>query len=298
MVILENRNVKPAAAAKTKSVPKTSSSEHAAVAIRDMILSGGWRPGWRLPSQRELALRLGISRPTIREALIALEMRGEVETLPGKGVYVASPAPDGADGPDGWSGYPGRGNSGGQVGSGGVGGAAGLGVPDSLGRAGLRSEDAGAVPELTAGKAAQMYQFRLAIEPAVAGLVAENATMAQMEDLRQLSGRMRAALVSGDLTILAQLDFAFHRQLVEAANNPFFTQAIAPSLDMFFESQQLPFASGLSVGETVAEHEALVDALQRRSPAEAGEAMRRHILGAASRAGISLVSVRHDAPAV
>lgn len=237
--------------AKAHPARSNSSSEHAALTIREMILSGGWQQGKKLPSQRELAARLGISRPTIREALIVMEARGEVETLPGKGVYVARPQ----------SGEP---------------------RPEP-------EADALANPGLSAGKAAQMYQFRYAIEPAVAGLVAVNATVAQIEDLRHLSVRMRETLESGDLALLAQLDFAFHRQMVEAANNPFFTKAIAPSLDMFFESQQLPFASSTAIGETVAEHEVLVEALRKRLPTEAGEAMRAHILGAAGRAGISFI---------
>jgi len=36
-------------------------------------------PAWRMPSERELAEELGVSRPVIREAVIALEMKGIVE---------------------------------------------------------------------------------------------------------------------------------------------------------------------------------------------------------------------------
>jgi GntR family transcriptional regulator, transcriptional repressor for pyruvate dehydrogenase complex len=48
-------------------------------------------PGTRLPPERELALQLGVSRPSVREALIALEVEGRVEVRMGSGVYVREP---------------------------------------------------------------------------------------------------------------------------------------------------------------------------------------------------------------
>ena len=45
-------------------------------------------PGGRLPPERELAERFGVSRPTVREAIIALEALGRVEVKTGSGVYV------------------------------------------------------------------------------------------------------------------------------------------------------------------------------------------------------------------
>ncbi|WP_086933365.1 FadR/GntR family transcriptional regulator [Agarilytica rhodophyticola] len=52
--------------------------------------SGEYPPGSRLPSERELAERYGVSRPTVREAIIALEINGRVEVKTGSGVYVLS----------------------------------------------------------------------------------------------------------------------------------------------------------------------------------------------------------------
>ncbi len=54
-----------------------------------LILRGILRPGERLPAERELADRLGVSRPSLREALADLQDRGLIETRPGSGVYVA-----------------------------------------------------------------------------------------------------------------------------------------------------------------------------------------------------------------
>lgn len=61
--------------------------------IRAVIDQGGFAPGTRLPPERELALQLGVSRPSLREALIALEIEGRVEIRMGSGIYVCAAAP-------------------------------------------------------------------------------------------------------------------------------------------------------------------------------------------------------------
>lgn len=60
--------------------------------IEASINSGDYSAGSRLPPERELASKFNVSRPTIREAIIALEVRGRVEVKTSSGVYVlASP---------------------------------------------------------------------------------------------------------------------------------------------------------------------------------------------------------------
>jgi GntR family transcriptional regulator, transcriptional repressor for pyruvate dehydrogenase complex len=56
--------------------------------IRELIRNGQFVPGTRLPPERELAQQLGVSRPSVREALIALEIAGSVEVRMGAGIYV------------------------------------------------------------------------------------------------------------------------------------------------------------------------------------------------------------------
>ena len=57
--------------------------------VEQLILQGVLRPGDRLPSERELAERMEVSRPTLREALADLEERGLIVTRPGGGTHVA-----------------------------------------------------------------------------------------------------------------------------------------------------------------------------------------------------------------
>src|SRR6266478_5096913 len=56
--------------------------------IRTLIASGEFPAGARLPPERDLAKQLGVSRPSVREALIALEVEGRVEVRIGSGIYV------------------------------------------------------------------------------------------------------------------------------------------------------------------------------------------------------------------
>lgn len=56
--------------------------------IESDISSGRYPVGSRLPAERDLTERFGVSRPTVREAMMALELRGLVEGRKGSGVYV------------------------------------------------------------------------------------------------------------------------------------------------------------------------------------------------------------------
>ena len=64
--------------------------------IEELIRAEGIEAGERLPSERDLATKLDVSRASLREALIALELGGIVEVRGGSGVYVSERAsPDG-----------------------------------------------------------------------------------------------------------------------------------------------------------------------------------------------------------
>lgn len=56
--------------------------------LRSLISQGEFAAGTRLPAERDLARQLGVSRPSVREALIAMEVEGWVEVRTGSGVYV------------------------------------------------------------------------------------------------------------------------------------------------------------------------------------------------------------------
>ena len=62
--------------------------QQVARSIAASIAEGRYAPGDRLPSERGLADSFGVSRPTVRDAMIALEFQGLVEARQGSGVYV------------------------------------------------------------------------------------------------------------------------------------------------------------------------------------------------------------------
>ncbi len=72
--------------AATQDTPKLY--QQIARTLAAAIEDGRYAPGDRLPSERELADDFGVSRPTIRDAMIALEFQGMVEARQGSGVYV------------------------------------------------------------------------------------------------------------------------------------------------------------------------------------------------------------------
>ncbi len=61
--------------------------------IAALIDSGEFRDGARLPAERELAVLLGVSRTSVREAIISLEIAGRVEVRVGTGIFVTAKAP-------------------------------------------------------------------------------------------------------------------------------------------------------------------------------------------------------------
>jgi GntR family transcriptional regulator, transcriptional repressor for pyruvate dehydrogenase complex len=71
--------------------PTGTISDRIAQQIVNLIGSEQLRPGDRLPSERELAALLGVSRPSVREAVKSLEAQGRLVVRHGQGVFVAVP---------------------------------------------------------------------------------------------------------------------------------------------------------------------------------------------------------------
>lgn len=65
-------------------------SEEIVGQIKELISKGELRPGERIPSERDMANLLGVSRPSVREAIMVLEAMGLIESRQGGGTYVRS----------------------------------------------------------------------------------------------------------------------------------------------------------------------------------------------------------------
>jgi len=73
---------------KLKPIQRSRLYESAVDQIRSLILADNYKPGDRLPSERELAEQLSIGRPSVREALRILGAMGLIEIRVGNGTYV------------------------------------------------------------------------------------------------------------------------------------------------------------------------------------------------------------------
>lgn len=69
-------------------------ANRATIQLQSLILNRAFQPGDRLPSERELGERLGVSRTVVREALRTLSTKGLVEVRDGAGAYVRAPSTD------------------------------------------------------------------------------------------------------------------------------------------------------------------------------------------------------------
>lgn len=78
---------------------KTTLSDQIAAQIEEMIVDGSLNPGERLPAERQLAERFGVSRPSLREAIKKLSSKGLLESRHGGGTYIKEVLDDGFTAP-------------------------------------------------------------------------------------------------------------------------------------------------------------------------------------------------------
>jgi GntR family transcriptional regulator, transcriptional repressor for pyruvate dehydrogenase complex len=225
-------------------VPQTTARR-----IQAMIRSGELRRGDRLPSQRDLAARLHVSRASLREALSILETLGLLRTEPRRGTRVANLAMDGVslDGP--------------------------ASQPWRFGPRYSPSE---------------VYQFRFVTEGHAARLAALQRSEEDIAALAQNLREFKEAVRERDLVASSQLDFAFHRLVMAISGNRVFLDLYGSYGSVLLESQRLPLTRRERLWEPVSEHENVVRAVEQGDPDGAGYFMHVHILRAADRVGIAL----------
>jgi len=73
-------------------VPRASLSDHIVEQMANLISRGALKAGARIPSEKELCLRFGVQRTSVREALRSLSAMGLLETRMGEGTFVAQDA--------------------------------------------------------------------------------------------------------------------------------------------------------------------------------------------------------------
>jgi DNA-binding FadR family transcriptional regulator len=222
--------------------------------IARLIRRGEYKPGERLPPERDLARQLHVSRPSVREALIALEVEGYVEVRVGSGVYVTQRRP--------------------------------------AARSGELPPDSGPF---------ELIAARRLLESECAALAAKRASPAQVR-------RMRAALDAMQrdrrrAVMPLENDRRFHLEIAEACGNSALALAVRTLWDQrtgpLFLRLEHHFDTPELWDAAIAEHDAVMTAIEGHNGAGARAAMRRHMDAAArrfQRSWSAAVTPRADRP--
>ena len=225
--------------------------------LRAELVSGRLKTGDRLLPERDLASALGVSRPVIREALTALSTLGAVEIRRGYGTVVREPN------------------------------FTALADYFSL----VLAQQAGAVDDV--------MQARIAIERQAIRLA---CTRAQAPDLDRLSHALQSIKETiDDPAQGGAADFHFHSMIVAAAHSPALSSvyaAVAKLLQASHLERRKVIASVPQVDAYLIDHhEAVLEAIRRRNPADADAKLAEHFeIGANLRADAAAAAAQRPGP--
>lgn len=213
-------------------------------ALSGQIGTGHYKPGDRLPSEAQLTQEFGVSRTVVREAIAALRSGGLVEARHGIGVFVLEPAPS-------------------------------TPLP-------FHGIDLARVSSLI-----EMLELRTAVEGDAAALAALRRSPAQEEKIAEAFDSFCASAAEGRPT--AEADFNFHLAIAQATNNPRFSEflqmlgtALIPRRAVSESGEETVLASA-ELSRLIAEHEAILIAIQDGDEDGARSAMRQHLKNSQAR---------------
>ncbi len=200
--------------------------------LRD-IDGGRWRPGEKLPPERQLAHELGVGRSTLRLALAELEQRGRIWRHVGQGTFVT-------DNPD---------------------------------------EEIVTTLRITPSPGpADVFELRLMIEPQIAASAAMRATPAEIRHFARLADEGARA---DDWTVWETADTELHTALARASRNPLLV-GVLDTINAIRAQRQWGETRSRTLNPErqaayVAQHRAIVRAIDARDPPAAAAAMRDHL---------------------
>lgn len=224
---------RPAQPVEWSSLPLRATKRSDAVydILEQLIASRQIPPGSRLPTERDLAAQLGVSRNSVREAVHELELKRLVERRSGRGTLVLD-AQAGAHG----------------------------GLLDELG-----SDDRDLL---------EIMDFRLTIEPPIAGLAAERTTRGGLTRLARLLDEMAAET---DPARVAELDYSFHAAVARATHNRLLVRLHEVSSEWLRQSRREALQSRRRRSASLAGHRRIYEAIQAGDRDAAHAAMADHI---------------------
>jgi GntR family transcriptional regulator, transcriptional repressor for pyruvate dehydrogenase complex len=220
-----------------KPVKTDSLKDVCVTRFEELIISGKLSPGQKLPSERELAMQLGVSRPVVHEALVDIAAKGLVSLKPRIGSVVNDYRKEGS-----------------------------LALLNSL----VNYHDGKLEPKLLDG----LLDMRILFETENAKLAARNRTDEQAGELNLIVHQEQDA-ARNDLSLLTELDFQFHLLLAISTNNPSYPLLLNSFKQVYTNLTGL-FFSLPSVIPTVLEfHHQLATAIGKKSEEDAVHTMTR-----------------------
>ncbi|MYW65511.1 FCD domain-containing protein [Streptomyces sp. SID8379] len=199
--------------------------------LRAYVAEGGLRAGDRLPTERDLAARLGVSRASVKQAIVVLEVQGLVEVRHGGGTYLVR---DGLD------------------------------VAEPVERLVERKK-----------RLPDVLEAREALETKLAELAAERRTDADLTALRSALDRMAEDIGAGGLGI--EGDRLFHAAVTAAAHSALLAAFMAEIDEPIAESRSESLRQPRRPGRSLAQHRAILEAVEAGNGRGAAAAMRRHV---------------------
>lgn len=223
--------------------------------LKMLIARGEFPPGSKLPAERDLASQFQVSRASVREALIALEVIGLVDVRVGNGVIVCH-APESLPSPEPVMTQAGRDQW--------------AGVDDELN---IQLDFTAELPPFA------LLQTRRLIEPETAALAARHASESELAAIEQayqqncLDNRQGSATHPGDRL--------FHIRIAQASGNPAYAFIMGHLLGhrygTMFRSLQQRYTPQDMPHRSETEHLAILLALKARDARAARNAMKAHL---------------------
>jgi GntR family transcriptional regulator, transcriptional repressor for pyruvate dehydrogenase complex len=121
----------------------------------------------------------------------------------------------------------------------------------------------------------ELLEFRAMIEPALARRAARNASPDDLARLAQILRRQEERAERGEIAI--EEDTEFHNTIAQAAKNEVVLSVLDVFMDLLRESREHSLQTGGRLQKSLEGHRQILQAIQRRDPAAAESAMRRHI---------------------
>jgi GntR family transcriptional repressor for pyruvate dehydrogenase complex len=120
-----------------------------------------------------------------------------------------------------------------------------------------------------------VINMRIKMETDIARLVAERATEEQIKEIRSALHQMRIEIEEGSLGNIG--DARFHNTLATASQNQAYVITVQLLAELLFESRTATMIAPGRPWEAYAEHEKILDAIQKHDPGEASKAMQTHL---------------------